>query len=233
MPVNKSFGQQVVIHRADLHNALLERALSLPSVELRENSPVVGVQFHPASVTLANGDVVHGDVVIGADGIKSTIRNHVLEDSTVKAVATGDAAYRITLGRDAMQQDPELRQLIDKPQATRWIGPSRHVIAYPVRNHELYNIVLLHPDQFGVEESWTTKGSKQAIVDNYAGWDSKVRKLIDLVNDDEISEWKLCLYHPLRAWIRGSVALLGDACHPMLCAFPFFSPLFIVPISRK
>lgn len=216
MPVNKTFGQQVVIHRADLHNAIIDRAIALPNVELRENSPVKDVTFSPASVTLANGDIVRGDVVIGADGIKSTIRSHLLEDSTIKAVATGDAAYRIMLPREVMEKDPELKALIDEPQATRWLGPSRHIIAYPVRKHELYNVVLLHPDSHGVEESWTTKGSKQEVVDNYDGWDSKVRKLIDLVDDNEVLEWKLCLHHPLRTWIRGSVALIGDACHPML-----------------
>ncbi|KAJ5399680.1 Monooxygenase FAD-binding [Penicillium sp. CMV-2018d] len=216
MPVNKTFGQQVVIHRADLHNAIIDRALALPNVELRENSPVTDVQFSPASVSLANGEIICGDVVIGADGIKSTIRNHLLEDSTIKAVATGDAAYRIMLPRHIMEEDPELKKLIDEPQATRWLGPERHIIAYPVRKHELYNVVLLHPDGHGVEESWTTKGSKQAMVDNYDGWDSRVRKLIDLVDDNEVLEWKLCLHRPLRTWIRGSVALIGDACHPML-----------------
>ncbi|KAJ5878027.1 hypothetical protein N7455_001492 [Penicillium solitum] len=216
MTVNKTFGQQVVIHRADLHNAIIDRALALPNVELRENSHVTDVQFSPASVTLANGEIIRGDVVIGADGIKSTIRDHLLDDSTIKAVATGDAAYRIMLPRHIMEGDPELKKLIDEPQATRWLGPGRHIIAYPVRKHELYNVVLLHPDGHSAEESWTTKGSKQAIIDNYDGWDSRVGKLIDLVDDNEVLEWKLCLHRPLRTWIRGSVALIGDACHPML-----------------
>ncbi|KAJ5129721.1 uncharacterized protein N7515_005760 [Penicillium bovifimosum] len=215
MPVNKTFGQQVVIHRADLHNAIIDRALALPNVELRENSSVTDVQFSPASVTLSNGDILHADVVIGADGIKSTIRGRLLGDSSINAVPTGDAAYRIMLPREIMLQDPELKELIDEPQATRWLGPSRHIIAYPVRKHELYNVVLLHPDH-NSEESWTTKGSKQAMIDNYDGWDSKVRKLIDLVDDEEVLEWKLCLHRPLRTWILGSVALIGDACHPML-----------------
>ena len=216
MPVNKTFGQQVVIHRADLHNALIAKALALENVELRENSIVTSVEFSPASVTLANGTVVRGDVVIGADGIKSTVRNYLLEESSIKAIATGDAAYRIILPRSVMEKDPELRELIDEPQATRWLGPSRHIIAYPVRKHQLYNVVLLHPDRQEVEESWTTKGSKQAMVDNYEGWDRKVKKLIDLVEDDEVLEWKLCLHSPLKTWTRGSVALIGDACHPML-----------------
>lgn len=216
MPVNKTFGQQVVIHRADLHNALINSALALDNVELRENSFVTDVTFNPASVTLANGTVVRGDLVIGADGIKSTIRGHLLEDSSIKAIATGDAAYRIMLPRSVMEKDPELKELIDEPLATRWLGPGRHIIAYPVRNHDLYNVVLLHPDRQEIEESWTTKGSKQAMVDNYEGWDPKIRKIIDLVEEDEVLEWKLCLHRPLKTWTRGLVALIGDSCHPML-----------------
>jgi salicylate hydroxylase len=234
MPVNKTFGQQTVIHRADLHNALIEKALALPNVELRVDSLVMNVEFSPASATLANGSIVRGDIVIGADGIKSTIRGHLLEDLSLKAIATGDAAYRIMLPRSVMEKDPELKKLIDEPQATRWLGPGRHIIAYPVRNHQLYNVVLLHPDRHEVEESWTTKGSKQAMVDNYAGWEPKIRKLIDLVDDDEVLEWKLCLHRPLKTWIRGSVALIGDACHPMLYVPPSLHPYSLYnPTNRR
>ena len=218
VPVNKTFGQQVVVHRADLHNTLVDRVLALDNVEVRENSPVADVSFCPASVTLSSGTVVYGDVVIGADGIKSTIRSHLLGDSSLEAIATGDAAYRIMLPRSVMEQDDELKELFDEPQATRWLGPSRHIIAYPVRKHELYNVVLLHPDRHEVKESWTTKGSKEEMVDHYQGWDRRVQKLIDLVDGDEVLEWKLCLHRPLKTWVRGSVALMGDACHPMLYA---------------
>ncbi|KAE8354509.1 salicylate hydroxylase [Aspergillus coremiiformis] len=216
-PVDKTYGQQAAIHRADLHNALVEKALALPNVKLRVNSAVIDVHFSPAYVTLANGTVIGGDVVIAADGIKSTIRHHLLgEVSPSKAVPTGDAAYRIMLPRSVMEKDPELKELVDENQATRWLGPDRHIVAYPVRKHELFNVVLLHPDRHGVEESWTTKGLKQEMVDNYRGWDRRVQKLIDLVVDDEILEWKLCLHPPLKTWIKGNVALIGDACHPML-----------------
>ncbi|KAJ6111208.1 Monooxygenase FAD-binding [Penicillium sp. IBT 16267x] len=168
MPVNKTFGQQVVLHRADLHNALIAKALELDNVTLRENSAVTSVQFNPASVTLANGSIVRGDVVIGVDGIKSTVREHLLQDSSTKAIATGDAAYRIMLPRSVMEKDAELKTLVEEPQATRWLGPGRHIVGYPVRKHELYNVVLLHPDRQQVEESWTTKGSNPYVAQGAA-----------------------------------------------------------------
>ncbi|KAL4739426.1 hypothetical protein BDV11DRAFT_170094 [Aspergillus similis] len=216
MPVNKTYGQQVVIHRADLHNALIEKALELPNVELRVNSHVATVDFESTSVVLVNGTVVRADVIVAADGIKSIIRDQLLGEGASQAIPTGDAAYRIMLTKAEMESDPELKKLVEVPEATRWLGPERHLIAYPVRNHELFNIVLVHPDRHGVEESWTTRGSKQKMVDDYAGWDPIVTKLIDLVPDDEVLEWKLCLHPPLKTWIRDSVAMIGDACHPML-----------------
>ncbi|KAL4922310.1 hypothetical protein BDW62DRAFT_207621 [Aspergillus aurantiobrunneus] len=216
MPVNKTYGQQVVIHRADLHNALIGKALELTNVELCVNSHVTGVNFDSTSVTLASGKVVEADVIIAADGIKSVIRDQLLGDDAPKPMATGDAAYRIMLPSSVMESEPELKNLVVAPEATRWLGPERHLIAYPVRNHELFNIVLLHPDRHGIEESWTTKGSKQRMVDDYAGWDPIVTRLIDLVPDDEVLEWKLCLHPPLKTWTQGSVAMIGDACHPML-----------------
>jgi salicylate hydroxylase len=78
MLVNKTFGQQVVVHRVDLHNALIAKVLELDNVTLRENPAVTSVRFNLASVILANGSIVRGDVVIGVDGIKSTMREHLL-----------------------------------------------------------------------------------------------------------------------------------------------------------
>lgn len=214
--MNKTYGQQAVIHRADLHNALIDQATALENVELRVNSTVADVEFSPPSVTLSDGTTFRGDVVIAADGIKSTLRGQLLDESTDNAMSTGDAAYRIMVPRSAMETDPDLKELISQPYATRWLGPSRHIIAYPVRNHEMYNVVMLHPDRGGVEESWTTKGSKQDMIDDYRGWERRITKLIDMMARDEILEWKLRLHAPLRTWTRGSVALIGDACHPML-----------------
>ncbi|KAJ5646152.1 hypothetical protein N7490_002524 [Penicillium lividum] len=217
MPVNKTYGQQVVIHRADLHSALVVKALALENVELRVDSRVSAIQSSsPAAVTLEDGTVVTGNVIIAADGIKSVIRGKLLGESAMQPVPTGDAAYRIMLSRESMEHDEELKMLIDEPVATRWVGPHRHIIAYPLRNHELFNIVLLHPDEHDAEESWTTTASKKDMLKHYRGWDPRMTKLLNLVKDDEVSEWKLCSYPPLQTWIEGSVAMIGDACHPML-----------------
>lgn len=209
-------GKPSTIHRADLHNALLETALSFENVTLRVNSVVTEVDFDTPEVFLADGSHFRGDVVLAADGIKSTIRPKLLQDETIKVAPTGDAAYRLILSREQMLANDLLKELVNQPLVTRWIGPGRHVVAYPLRNHEQYNVVLAHPDRGTVDDQWTIKGSKQDMIDEFVGWEERVTHILASVDSDEVMVWKLNLYPPLKTWVRGSVALLGDACHPML-----------------
>lgn len=216
VPINQQHGEQFVVHRADLQKSLLDKALALPNVRLQVNTKVENVQFSPAAVELNDGSIVYGDVVLAADGIKSAIRGKILGDDTDVAVPTGDAVFRVVLTRDIMQSDPDLIPFIEEKKAIRWVGPGRHIIAYPVRNHEVYNMALAHPDRGRVDESWTTVSSKKNLLSEYEGWDPKLVKMLNLVPEGNVLEWKLCMHMPLLRWVRGSCALMGDACHPML-----------------
>jgi salicylate hydroxylase len=76
---------------------------------------------------------------------------------------------------------------------------------------------MCHPDTGFSEESWTARASKDKILEHFGDWDSlRLRKLIDLIPEEDILEWRLCQHDPLPTWTLGRVALLGDACHPML-----------------
>ena len=216
VPINQQHGEQFVVHRADLQMALLEKATSFPNVKLQVNTKVDSVQFNPAAVELSDGSVIHADVVLAADGIKSMVRGKILGDDRDVAIPTGDAVFRVILTREILSNYPELQPFIQEKKAIRWIGPGRHIIAYPVRNHEIYNMALAHPDRGRVDESWTTVSSKKNLLSEYEGWDPRLIKLLDLVPEGDILEWKLCMHMPLLRWVRGSCALLGDACHPML-----------------
>ncbi|KAI5306224.1 hypothetical protein KEM56_001773, partial [Ascosphaera pollenicola] len=144
------------IHRADLHNIIIDAARALPNITLRLGSRIATYGFDKATACLADGTRIIGDVLVAADGIKSTARKQLLESlGEVDAAAepTGDATYRIMIPRERMLDDPELRELIESPTATRWIGPNRHVMAYPIKNHELFNVVLIHPDRGDKDEA--------------------------------------------------------------------------------
>lgn len=117
------------IHRADLHKLLFD--LAAPFMTLRLQSTVVSVDPEAPSLTLASGEVVHGDLILGADGVKSLIQQVVL-GHTNPAEPTGDAVYRAIVPSHLLLNDPELKELIEVPEMTGWMGPRRHIMAYNI-----------------------------------------------------------------------------------------------------
>ncbi|CAL1707345.1 unnamed protein product [Somion occarium] len=208
------------IHRADFHKLLYD--LAAPNVTLKLKSTVVSVNPDPPSasnpegpsVTLSDGTVIHGDLVIGADGVKSYIQQVVL-GRVNPARPTGDAAYRAIIPTSEMLKDPELRPLLENPEMTGWMAPGRHLMAYCIRAKREYNLVLIHPDDNSVE-SWTAEASADKMRSDFADFEPKVQKLLKFV--DSTLKWRLMDRQPLETWIHssGRVVLLGDACHPML-----------------
>ncbi|OJT05234.1 3-hydroxybenzoate 6-hydroxylase 1 [Trametes pubescens] len=200
------------IHRADLHKILYD--LAAPFMTLRLKATVVGVDPNTPSVTLASGEVVRGDLIIGADGVKSLIQGVVL-GHTNPAEPTGDAAYRAIIPSHLLLNDPDLKGFVDIPEMTGWMGPGRHIMAYSIRAKKEFNIVLIHPDN-GSVESWNAEGSADRMRADFADFEPRVRKLLSFV--DSTLKWRLMDRQPLKTWIHPSskVVLLGDACHPML-----------------
>jgi salicylate hydroxylase len=117
------------IHRADLHKLLYD--FVAPHVTILLRSTVVACDPDPVSpsVTLKSGRVVKGDLIVGADGVKSFIQQ-VVSGSPNPAEPTGDAAYRAVIPASPLMQDPELRELIEPPQMNIWLAPGRHMVAY-------------------------------------------------------------------------------------------------------
>ncbi|KAF2090222.1 putative monooxygenase [Saccharata proteae CBS 121410] len=164
---------------------------------------------------------VTADVILAADGVKSVVRPQILHELGVDADVedTGQAAYRIMLKREDMASDPEMLELIDSNRVTRWIGEKRHIIAYSVANKSIYNLSTVQPDtNFAAAPSatYTTKGDKKSMLDIFSDFCPLVQKMLNLVPDGEVCEWKLRVHSPLPTWVHGSVALVGDACHPTL-----------------
>jgi salicylate hydroxylase len=164
---------------------------------------------------------VQTDILLAADGVKSVVRDQMLRLLNVdaKIIDTGQAAYRIMLKREDMAHDPELLALIDADCVTRWIGEKRHIIAYPVSSKQIYNISTAQPDLNFADapsQTYTTKGSKPQMMEVYGDFCPMVKRMLDLVPDGEVCEWKLRVHEPLPTWVYGQTALVGDACHPTL-----------------
>ncbi|KAF7342747.1 FAD/NAD-binding domain-containing protein [Mycena sanguinolenta] len=202
-----------LVHRADLLELL--KSLAAPYMTLRLKSKVVSVDPRTPLVTLENGETLHADLIIGADGIKSIVQEVVVGGPKKAPIHTGDSAYRSTISTAEMMADPDLKSLVDSSEMMNWMGPEKHIIGYCIRQKTEYNLVLVHPDN-KADESYLNEGSVAQMRKDFEGWEPRIQKLLKLVQKTYILPLKY--REPLDRWVHphGKVVLLGDACHPTL-----------------
>lgn len=206
-------------HRADLHRILLASCLDAdgpgPVTEVHTDSGVVDVDRsdpeHPVAVT-ADGRRFTGDVLIGADGIRSRVRDACDFDDTL--VFSGEMCFRALIPGDKIRADPTTRFLADRFHSTIWYGPDRHLVHYFVRGGEYLNVVAVVPNTLDTTDAWTLPATASELVDAFPGWDDRVAAM--LTKADDASKWALFRRRRDPVWVDGRVALLGDACHAML-----------------
>lgn len=214
-------------HRSSLATGLFNGCKKEPAIKFHFSHPAVVNSFgdHPSlKISPRDGSAeytVHSDIILAADGIKSKTRVELLKILGVEASVqdTNQAAYRIMINRDQILNDPELLELMDGNRITRWIGEKRHIIAYPISNNTIYNMSTTQPDTNfagATNATYTTRGSKSAMLGVFRDFCPKIQRLLHLVPDGEVCEWKLRVHEPIPTWIHNSVALVGDACHPTL-----------------
>lgn len=214
-------------HRASLAGGLFDACKKESAIEFHFGCTLVKVDsFTPKgefTIKPTEGEQyqVKCDVLLAADGTKSTVRSTLLAQvgAASEAEDTGQAAYRVLLPREKMESDPEMLALLDSNQVTRWIGEKRHWIAYPIHSRTIYNMSSIQPDVNFAEApsmTYTTMGSKDAMLNVFADFCPVIQRMLKLVPDGEVCEWKLRVQKPLPTWVHGCVALLGDACHPTL-----------------
>ena len=199
------------MHRADLHELLAAKVRELDPKAIHLNHRVAGFREDGdgVEVLLANGDVARGDLLIGADGLKSAVRQQIA--GNVPATYTGDAAWRITLPAARMPSG-----IVDEVMSV-WMGPGGHFIAYYIRaNAALLNFVGLVETDDVSEESWTAKFPWAKFKRDFTGWHPDVQALIDATDRDQCFRWSLFSRQPLTNWSTRRATLLGDSAHPTL-----------------
>jgi 3-hydroxybenzoate 6-monooxygenase len=211
IPTGKAFIERfgnpyAVIHRADVHNSLLEGAQAAGSIELATATQVQRVEQDDAGVTVidAKGGQHRGIALIGADGVKSAVRRQYVGD---EARVSGHVVYRAVVDKKDFPKDLQWNA------ASIWVGPNCHLVHYPLRGGEQYNVVVTFHSR--EKEEWSVRvGSRDEVLSYFKGICAKARQLIDLPKD--WSRWATADREPIGQWTYGRAVLLGDAAHPTL-----------------
>ncbi|MDP2679704.1 MAG: FAD-dependent monooxygenase [Rhodoferax sp.] len=202
----------LTIHRADLHQLLLIALQQQGGAALNLSSTVISFEQTERDVALqlAQDQLVRGDLLVGADGGWSGIRQQLLADGTPQP--TGHLAYR------ALISQARLPVHLRSSQVTAWLGPQMHVVQYPVRGGEWLNVVaIVHGQVQGDMSHWDHSGNAVELQQRLQATCKPLRDLIQAVPDWRL--WALSIRPPMRSGREqagGRVALLGDAAHPMV-----------------
>jgi salicylate hydroxylase len=202
----------LVVHRADLQRALLDAIARESSVKLETGAAVAGFASgeNCVAVAIEQGAArmkAVGDCLIGADGVRSFVRQRLGADS---AKYSGWTAWRATV--DSARAPHAMR----REETILWLGGKAHLVHYPLRGGAVINVVAILDEGFRHDEAefWSSPGDRNLLGARFSGWHEAARDLLRAAPDWR--KWPLFDCNPIASWTAGRVALMGDAAHPML-----------------
>ena len=209
IPTGEAFRQRfgnpyAVIHRADMHMSLVNGAQASGEVDIITNCHIERVEQDADGVSVFDqqGTEYRGQALIAADGVKSVVRQQYVGDP---ALVTGHVVYRAVVSKDEFPADLQWNA------ASIWVGPHCHLVHYPLRGGEEYNIVVTFHSR--EQEEWGVKdGSKEEVFSYFTEVCPQAHQLIELPKSWK--RWATADREPIDTWTFGRVTLLGDAAHP-------------------
>jgi 2-polyprenyl-6-methoxyphenol hydroxylase-like FAD-dependent oxidoreductase len=212
VPLDQRFRERygypyATIHRADLHAALTDACDALPNIRLQTGCKIVAVDQDDTGVrvTTEMGDEARGRALVGADGLRSGIREGIVGDGEPRV--TGHVAYRAVL---PMEEVPEH---LRSNSVVLWGGPDLHLAHYPLRRGALFNMgAIFHSHKF--MEGANVFGEPEELHEHFGGVCPEVNMLLS-----KIEEWRMWVLRdrdPVDRWTDRRITLLGDAAHPTL-----------------
>lgn len=205
-PYRERFGNPyAVIHRADIHLSILEAVQDHPLITFRTSTRVEKLEQGERGVTVIDqrGERHVADAVVGCDGVKSAIRQTLIGD---EARVTGHVVYRAVVDVENMPKNLQ----VNAPVV--WAGPNCHLVHYPLRGGQQYNLVVTFHSR--EKEEWGVKdGSKEEVLSYFEGIHPLPHQMLD--RPSSWKRWATADRDAVERWSFGRATILGDAAHPM------------------
>jgi 6-hydroxynicotinate 3-monooxygenase len=203
----KTYGAAyLTVHRGDFHQLMAD---AVPSGWIQYDKRLTALQERDRNVLLsfADGTTAEADIVIGADGVNSVMREHMLGSELPRY--TGYVGHRAVFPASALAKYD-----FKFDQCVKWWSEDRHMMVYFVteRQDEYYYVTGVPQAEWDMSKAWV-QSSQEEMYEAFAGYHPMVQSLIDACS--EITKWPLLERDPLPLWSRGRMVMLGDACHPM------------------
>ena len=195
-----------VSHRADLHGAIHEAVKQHPLIRFHTSAQVESIDTgaHGVTAVTRDGRRFQADAIVGCDGVKSVVRARLIGDAPR---VSGHVVYRAVVPAADMPADLRWNAPVV------WAGPNCHLVHYPLRHGEQYNLVVTFHSRD--EEEWgVTDGSKEEVLSYFEGVHARPRQLLD--RPTSWRRWSTADRDPVDRWSEGLATLLGDAAHPMM-----------------